>query len=440
MLELKAFVSKTTYANNEINTTAPIGELSKISRSYSRDIKLFPNPNEPEILLNVFASHQNGETTYVQPSAGDIAEIHLVAQWVLTQGDLNLAPSDLPSYIDSITGQFSGMSGDFSIGNLVEMNGGHFSSSVRYTTETVSWQIWFSDIDFKAQYDEFHVETVFPVSNIDDLHRDYTYVSNELANSTSTTMLSKIMVIEKDAPSTINKGEDFTWQDKSDSDATLPISFAIVIYGKAGDNVDIIREAIVSDILAASIYDRSAWANVLPELFSPNEMVMVPFWESTLESYDPLEDDIYRSAVKPSDIAQIALDFTPNFSPAHIQAKVNLVPTLWRGIVVAVTPHEPATDKVSPEFSELYPDYMVVKTTDTDFHRMDLPTREVVSLIYGLLTQAEKYNDYTTLPVGYSKTVRTGKEFITFNLNGYLYHVLTKRSYTELTSVEDNPQ
>lgn len=434
MLEYKAFVTKTNFADNESNATAPVGELSKIARSFSRDIKVFPNPSVPEIILNMFSAHDTSNPdAYVPPSEDDLTEMQSVAEWVITRGDLKLAPSDLPSYIDSITGHFVNMDGQFSVGNLVQLDGGWFASSVSYESAGRNWRLWFGDAEFRAQYDEYYIETVFPVDNIDELHREYAHVQALLEQSTSTTMLSKIMQIEKEAPSTINKGQDYTWTDQSDASIRLPISFAVVIYGNAGNNIDVIREAIVQDILSKSIYDRSAWAKVLPELFSPNEMVFVPYWNSPLESYDPLEDDIYQSAVAPDDIKQLALDFTPNFSPAHIEAKVSLVPTLWRGIVMSAVPHEPANDDPSPTFSQLYPDYMLAKTTDPDFHRMEEPTREVVVIIFNLLTYAERYNDYFVLPENYSRTVRSGKEFITISHNGYLYHALTKRSYTELT-------
>lgn len=440
MLESKAFVTVTTFAANESNATAPIGELSKISRSFSRDVKLFPNPTRPEILLNLFSSHEASSDTYVQPSDGVLIEMQSIANWVITQGDLKLAPTDLPSYIDSITGNFIGMTGEFSIGNLVQMDGGWFASSVSYESDTRSWKLWFSDINFQAQYDEYHVETVFPVDDIDDLHSDYPFVQGLLEQSTSTTILSKIMAIESDAPATINKGEDYQWHSLSDNVITLPISFAVVIYGKAGDNVDVIREAIVKDILAVSRFDRSSWAKVLPELFSPNEMVFIPYWNAVLESYDPLEDDIYRSTVHPSEITKLALDFTPNFSPNHIEASVNLVPTLWRGIIMSATPHEPIDDSGSPTFGQMYPDYMLAETTSLDFHRMEQSTRDVVVIIFGLLTFAEKYNDYFALPEGYSKTVRNDREFITVSLNGYLYHALTKRSYLTASTVPESPQ
>jgi hypothetical protein len=429
MLESKAFVTVTTYADNDSNATAPIGELSKIGRSFSRDVKLFPNYERPEILLNLFSSHETASLDYVVPSTIALNEMHLVANWVITQGDLKLAPTDLPSYIDSITGNFIDMAGNFSIGNLKQMNGGYFTSSISYVSDTHSWKLWFSDMDFQAQYDEYHVETVFPIEDIDDLHNDYSTVQALLNQSTSTTMLSKIMTIEKDAPSTINKGEDYLWHSLSDGDITLPISFAIVIYGKAGDNVDVIREAIVNNILTESNYDRTAWAKVLPELFSPNEMVFIPYWKSVQESYEPLEDDIYLSVVHPLRLTQLALDFTPNFSPEHIRDKVTMVPTLWRGIVMSAVPHESATDDPSFTFDQLYPDYILAETTSTDFHRMNQATRDVVIIIFGLLTYAEQYNDYFVLPEGYSRTVRTNREFITVSLNGYLYHALTKRSY-----------
>tara|TARA_B100001057_G_scaffold463613_1_gene517976 strand:+ start:195745 stop:197061 length:1317 start_codon:yes stop_codon:yes gene_type:complete len=434
MIEYKAFVSVTTYANNENDATAPVGELSKISRSFSQDNKVYPNAESPEILLNMFSGYDvAAPEVYLPPSEDDLAEMQMVAEWVINRGDLKLAPSDLPSYIDSITGHFIGMTGEFSIGNLVEYRGGYFASSVRYATAGRVWRLWFSDAEFRVQYDEYQIKTVFPIDNIDDLHRNYSDVSELLRGSTSTKMLSKIMQIERDAPATINKGQDYTWHDQSDTTITLPISFAIVIYGRAGDNIDVIREAIVKDILAVSNYDRSAWAKVLPELFSPNEMVFIPYWNSPLESYDPLEDDIYQSSVRPNAIVQMALDYTPNFSPGHIQDKVVLVPTLWRGIVMSAVPHEPANDDPSPTFTEMYPDYILAKTTDTDFHRMNVSTRDVVSIIFNLLKHAETYNDYTVLPEDYSRTERAGKEFITVSYDGYLYHALTKRSCEALS-------
>jgi hypothetical protein len=106
-----------------------------------------------------------------------------------------------------------------------------------------------------------------------------------------------------------------------------------------------------------------------------------------------------------------------------------MVPTLWRGIVMSAVPHESATDDPSFTFDQLYPDYILAETTSTDFHRMNQATRDVVIIIFGLLTYAEQYNDYFVLPEGYSRTVRTNREFITASLNGYLYHALTKRSY-----------
>ena len=440
MLESKAFVTVTTYADNQSNATAPIGELSKICRSFSRDIKLFSNVSRPEKLINLFSSHETNLTDYVEPSQIIMTEMQAIANWVVSRGDLKLAPTDLPSYIDSITGSFIGMTGEFSVGNLVQYNGGWFASSVSYESATYKWKLWFSDTHFNVQYDEYHVETVFPINDIDELHSDYFNVQSLLEKSTSTTMLSKIMAIESDAPATINKGEDYTWHSLSDSATKLPISFAVVIYGKAGDNVDVIREAIVRDILAVSRFDRSAWARVLPELFSPNEMVFIPYWNSVQESYDPLEDDIYRSVIQPESIIALALEFTPNFSPAHIEGHVNLVPTLWRGIVMAATPHEPADDTDSPMFNQMYPDYMLASTTDIDFHRMNQDTRDVVGIIFSLLTYAERYNDYFALPEGYSRTVRVNREFITVSMNGYLYHALTKRSYIESLSVQLPPQ
>lgn len=429
MLEHKAFVGVTTYSDNSANTVAPVGELSKLSRSFSRDIKLYPNPDNQTILLNLFASHDDSSSDYLEPSVEVMAEMQKIAKWVIAQGDLALAPTDLPSYIDSLTGHFVDMTGAFNVGELRTYGDGSYASSVGYVTETYSWKLWFADDSFQAQYDEYHVETVFPVDDIDDLHREYPHVQGLLEKATSTVMLDKIRQIEIDFPSTINKGEDYTWHDLADSATTMPISFAVVIYGKAGDNVDVIREAIVRDILAVSRYDRSAWAKVLPELFSPNEMVFIPFWEAVLDAYDPLNDDIYRSTFFPDEITNLAVHYTPNFSPSHIRSFHNAVPTLFRGIVMAATPHEPLDDKESPAFCVMYPDYILTDSLSPDFHRMSEKTRAMVNNINYLLRYAEEYNDYYVLPAGFSRTVRSNFEFITLNFDGYLYHALTKRSF-----------
>lgn len=429
MLEIKGFIGVSGYSDNTPDKTATVGELSKISRSFCRDIKEHVDKARPEIVFNLFSSKSETELDYAEPTADQTSFILEVATWVVDQGRLQIAVNDLVLYIQAINGRFVDFPGTWNVGALVEYDDGYYPSYVRYVTPEWSFQIWFSDTEFQLQYDEYSIDVVFPVEDIDTLVQPYDTVHPLLAKATSTYMLDKVMQVEKTTPSTMNKGRDYTWYDFSDQTKTQPCNFVAVIFGKAGDNVDAIRSAIVDAILKVSVYDRSRWAEVLPELFSPDELMMIPNWNAIMESYDPLSDDIYTSVITTQQAEHIAISLTPTYLVDHIQQTMNIVPTLWRGITMMVTPNEPFGDKEPKTFQELFPDYMLVPTTEPDFHRMSEDTRRMSLLIYSLLTYAAEYSDYYVLPRDFSVTRRGSQEFITTSANGYLYHVLTKRSF-----------
>lgn len=430
MLEIKGFVSVRHYADNQPKATARIGELSPIGKTVSRDIKVHVTQDRPEVAFNLFSSRMATDVSYVEPAQQQIDTILEVALWVVDQGGLKIAGPDVPSYISNLDRQFGTLGGTFYIGEIVKFDDGWYPTFVTVEMADWSFRIWFADREFVNQYDEFEIEVVAPVAVIDDLMQGYNQVKPLLEESTDTSMVNKVSDIEKDDPATLTKGREYVWYDPSGiQDLNLRCGFAVVIYGMGGNTVDNIRNALVDFILTRSQYDRNAWAKVLPELFSPNEMIFTPRWNSVLESYDPLDDDIYATVARPRDLENLAVEYTPELPEMHIRDTVESVPTLWRGITTVAVPSKPLSGREPIPFSKLYPDYILVPSLMPDFSRMSPETREFIQVFHLLLTHASTWNEYSALPPELSKTIRDGKVFVTATLSGWMYHVLVRDSF-----------
>lgn len=430
MLNIKGFVGVRHYADNQPKATARIGELSPIGKTVSRDIKVHTTAERPEVAFNLFSSRLATDVSYVEPTEQQIKTILDVALWVVDQGELKIAGPDVPSYIANLDRQFGALGGTFYIGELVEYNDGFYPTFVTLELSDWTFRLWFADREFVNQYDEFAIEVVPPVAVVDDLMQGYNQVKPLLEESTDTAMLNKTAKIEEDDPATLTKGMEYVWYDPSGVEGlNLRCGFGVVIYGTGGNTVDNIRNAIVDFILTRSQYDRNAWAKVLPELFSPNEMMFVPDWSRVVDSYDPLDDDIYSVTARPKDLENLAVQYTPGLPETHIRDHTESVPTLWRSITTVAIPSKPLSGAEPIPFSKLWKDYMLVPSDTPDFHRMSNETRQFVQIFHLLLTHASTWNEYSVLPPELSKTIRDDKVFVTATLSGWMYHVLVRDSF-----------
>ena len=245
-------------------------------------------------------------------------------------------------------------------------------------------------------------------------------------------MLTRLQEVVKDHPPTITRGQEYVWQDQNESTNQVTTSWAVAVYGKAGDTVDNVRKAVVDFILANSSYDSTNWSKVLPDLFSPDEYIIIPNWNSYSVPFQELEDGIHSPIMRPMEMLEMAKEWTPEYSVSHIDGNANFVPSLWRSIALVITGNPKPEEGESSQFIDRYPDFFLTSTGSIDFMRMTQPTQQMAYMLHDLLTVAETMDDLSQVPSIYSRTVRNDKTFVTGKLNGVMYHVLSKQSMTAM--------
>lgn len=429
MHTLQGFLCISKYADNAASGIAPIGELSKYSSSFSKDIKFFHNDIRPEATIHLFSSLLEGNTSYVEPVSDQLSYMQRIGEWLIANAETGVTPSSQTEFLSLLDLDFKDLPGVFQIGQIIEFRGFFYPSYVEYSQDGWTFKLWLNDDAFKSQYVPFEILPIMPVEVVDSLTQGRTEVEALLNALTPTTLMDKARDVEGVLPSTVTRSLTVEWVDSADSSLKLPISFAVVIYGRGGDNIDSIKQAIGDYILANSSFDRSVWVKILPDIFNPNEMLVIPHWDTVLDAYDPLSDDIYSSTIKPDAIFRTATNNIPLLSTDHILKSVVLVPTVWRGILCSVVPNEPLLGDPLMTFEDVYPDYFVCEIGGDAFHRMTEVTRILTNTLMTLLTVAENYNDYTILPTGVSRVKRGDREFLAIDLRDYMIYVQTKRNY-----------
>jgi hypothetical protein len=239
-------------------------------------------------------------------------------------------------------------------------------------------------------------------------------------------MYQKIDLIKNNQPETFIRVLPFEHRNNLNPSQRLMTNWAVVIYGKAGDYIDAIKEAITAYVLAHSTKTLTEWESVLPELFLRTEFVLVPLWHK--KSIPNLTDlsALYSSIVKCKDITTFVTSMYPNtvYPTNYVNDNLSIMPYDFKGISLAVLPAVNNT-MGRRELTELFPDYIAVPTSSLDFSRMAVKTSGFSLLLGRLLISAESASSNTSLPNDFRRVTRDGKTYISAVYDNINYMMLT---------------
>jgi len=155
--------------------------------------------------------------------------------------------------------------------------------------EWISWKssehndayirIWLADQSFAEQYDDYEIEVIAPMLNIDDMFGFYSTAVNTMNDRTISQLSDAIMAARDGLPETYLRMFTFDFLNIANTAVATSTNWAVLIYGRAGDNIDTIKDAIIEHILANSTHTRSEWAVKFPEIFRRTEFIILPRWD-----------------------------------------------------------------------------------------------------------------------------------------------------------------
>lgn len=439
MYTLKGFVTIDSLIDNTVGNVSPVGELSQKSLTFSKEKGYYSNGTSSLTLVS-FYSH-DGTNNVSVPSGISSRALEMV-EWIHTQADAGVFDNVLQDFIDAFLAAYGtgGSVADyvdaFEAGEMVEYAPGKFYPSyIRYddvvtTGDVENIRLWLSDADFQTEYDEYELVIVPPAEPIDLFQGDYVSVQTAVNAITPVDRSQAIQTAQGVYPDTLTRTVEYEWVDVNNVANVIPTYWTIIIYGPAGNNQDIIKQAIVDWILATSVgYPNSAdWEDTFPDLFKSTEFIIAPFWNDYSIPNQTVTAGVYSPTIEVGDILPYMRWACSQWAVGHVDIASTIMGSAYKSLALGAAGGPDNRDGII-KFRNRFPQYTALPTDDVDFERMSPYTQDFITTkLIPMIVAAESMTATSDVPVGMDRLERDGKYYCASSYDNVLYLILTKES------------
>ena len=425
---VKGFVIVNAFVNNTPGQTSTLGELSTWSRTYSKEKGEYQLPELLGYKLVTFKVVDENTNVQQTVSTNLARQIVQVVDSCIAYATSHIRPYDSLDFKNTLLTNFFQRVGDLELGEFRD-NGS------LALPEWITWRsldnngdavkIWLSDPAFQDQYDDFEIIVIPPIKPIDNFFNEYNVALTQANDRTSAQLSDQIEVAKADHPETYLRLLDYSFLNVLNLNQKNKTTWGVVIYGKVGDNIDSIKDAIMDYILTNSTHPKSEWEVILPDIFKRTEFVVLPRWDKISIPNLGNNSSLYSSAANPKEsiaFAKTAIDF---YDDSFIEDNVTIFPYDYKALTLLAVngnTNVPGSEMLFALFS----DYIPVPSTSSDFNRMQLKTRDWVIFLEKLLLVAETATAFSSAPLYARKQRRNGVLYITGMFDNINYLVAAK--------------
>lgn len=434
MYVLKGFANHALFANNTPGANSVIGEISNQSLTYSREVGQYTDPIAADVTLISFLSALDGTA---QAIATDFKTRTLtVIEWIYQKALTNGGQMSAAQFLEDILTQFQASAVNFACGQIVVAND-------QAIPEWVSWKdiggqsptdnfvkIWFVDASFAVQYDEYTILVVPPITPLDDFFKTGSMVEAALKARTLPQAMTQAQAAKGGFPETILRAETYTYHDPQNTQRLVPSDWLLLIYGVAGNNIDAIKDALVDYILNNSTHTRDEWMVILPDIFRRTEFVIVPNFGKYSIPQNTVRAGIYSPIISLVNARALLGEYAPDYDSAHIDSHATVQGHVYKSLALPAIGSAENRDNLF-QLDDVFPDYIMVASTSTDFNRMSQATQEWSALLSSMLEVAESMGPFTSLPDGMTRLTRNGKLFVVATYDNIHYLVAAKFNFPD---------
>lgn len=427
MLSIKGFVTIAQYVNNNPGQVSALGELSTWSMTYTKERGEYISNIIPGYKLHSFKCIDESLIPQSIPQA-QVDQTLQIIQAAVVYATSHIRPYDPLDFRNTILGSFFGRISDLTLGAFVDNGALALPEYIEYVSTEHNdnlIKVWLADQSFQDQYDEYEIEVIPPMLPLDDFFGFYAAAVTRIQDRTLTDLTLDIQAIKDVHPETYLKLLEFNYYNRLNLNQVTKTNWAILIYGKAGDQIDKIKDALVDYILNNSTYARQDWAVIFPDIFKRTEFAILPRWDLLSIPNLSLQSGLYSSMMDPIDCVNFALAHIDFYPDPWIEDNITIMPIDYKAIMLVVVN---GNDNVlaNAKLNEVFPDYIPVSSLHLDFDRMTIKTREWVLLLEQLLIAAESATLYNTIPGHLRRIVRNGILYISVLYENVNYLVAAK--------------
>lgn len=423
---VKSFVTVGSLIDNNVESNSMLGELTTLSRTYSKDIWEYQQDLYPGYKCIVFKSVNNTTALPEQLSITLVAEIFSIVKYCVVKSLDLIQPYNIPSYTNDVSVNFDSISNNMLFGDFV-------SNGPISLPEWISWntitgdtiKVWLSDVSFQDLYDDFEIVIVPPVSDLEMFFNSYAATVTAINNRSESELIVAIQTAINSYPPTVIRSNNIGYVNPVNPTQITPVNWSSLIYGKAGDNLDSIKDKIIDYLLTNSERTVAEWKTVFPELFERTEFYIYPRWDKYSILNNTPGSSLYRSILKPTDNISF-ITSNVNFLPIeHLKANLTAFPYDYKALMLLAFGNE--TNVVGKRnLEDIFTDYIPVNTLSVDFNRMSLYTKSWMTVLEKGLIIAETANQFTTLPNPYRRVIKNNVLYISVVYENVSYLIAAK--------------
>lgn len=415
---IKGFALNRNFVNNAPGVVADIGELSSQGYTFSKEPRVYSSPTYPTLSLVHFPSAGSTVGTDAAIPDDQAAHILLVINNIYTKSLSNtsvIAPGEFAQYVMDQMGT--------AVANVTV--GGSVVSGNRSIVEWIQWnntavdatnvnKVWFNNSSFIGQFDEYSITVIPPFTPVNQFFGQPADVKTLLASRTYAQQTAAVDDARAGSNETLTWGNEYNYVNPVNALDKTPAKFACLIYGEAGNNIDLIKEAIVNYLLANSTYTRDQWKNILPDLFLRTEFLLFPQWSNVaIENVvgTPSNNAVNSPVVNMNSVLTAMQADSTDYDPAFVLANAQVLAFPYMSIAIGcIGNSENRNGQI--HLTDWYPDYFFVASTSSDYNRMSVDTQGWYQLMMAMLPIARDMTSGSTIPNGYSRVIRGTRMYL----------------------------
>lgn len=408
MYAIQGFVIKSNQVSNEAGVVADNFELSPYAKTYSREIGWYQHESYQGDTLSVFKAinTETGEP-YVL-SKDQVKEILGVTETVVAYMAVHTYPYLVPDLLSTVSAAFQGKIENFTIGALKVGEAETMPDRLSWTSLSfpgTTVKIWLNNDAFENQYSDYEIVTVSPFDQLDDFYRPYGTTVSELSLLTIPMLMERVMRVRGGIPESTIRVYDFGFHNPNNRTQSTPSYWAVIVYGKNGDNIDAIKDVIIKTILENSEHTQAEWEVIFPDIFLRTEFLLYPRWDKVAIPNLTTLSSLYSSAVDPLETVMFAKQKWSTIPASWIEANLSIVPFDYKALTVEVLNGQKNVEGKT-NWRAIFPDYIPISTSSLDFNRMTVKTREWLLIVQEMLVIAESMTEYTSIANPFRRVIR----------------------------------
>lgn len=374
MRQLKGFVTFPSFTDNEPGKVSKIGELSANSLTFSSTLGIYKNPKFNDVLFYCFYASEEEEVK-ITPSDSNVELATRIGRRFIEWNRDELIPDNIEELIPQIEFEFGLRLSNVRVGEWAVKEGVKIPSRIIFNDRRDNTEItlWFSDDHFSVEFFEYEQRFVSPLENLDDLIDNPEKVVEEMSDFDTVDFINRISVTRNTSPYTKLTAEKFDWFNPTIPGHKISLPWGLILYGVRGGHPLLVLEGLRNWILENSVHPVEVWSDVLPDVFKPNEFIMIPHW------YFKNCESGYGSTLSVSILQEVlgkyvvGINYTNNSRLSNTQ----ISPFYKNGLMLSITgANSNRNNRV--RIQSLYHDFTYIEPEDNDFTHLSETTRNFI--------------------------------------------------------------